>query len=223
MRLLKRITLWQLLGKSPMGEHQSPAIPSLHHCLQEGRGFYILSCSLNFLFTFPFLPKPPWLELTAVLFPAFGMAFTSWKGGDLPDSVCTSALTIRWPQETGTERLTCSPRLAQALATNMRQMIYLISFKVLLHEWEVWLDQANFMTWRNLSCQKCVIKWKVFPSVIFSLFQGHNLCYFYILGLACCKYTPKQSFPAEEKTSLCIITKKKFNRVSNEIKLIMYT
>lgn len=160
-------------GKVTSGWTPVTCDPVLRHCLQEGRDFYILSCSLHFLFTFPFLPKPPWLELTAVLFPAFRMAFTSWKGGRFARHcyICTSALTILWPRETGTERLTCSPRLAQALAANTRQTIYLISFKVLLQEWEVWLDQTNFVTWRNLSCQKHVIKWKVFSSEIFTLFS----------------------------------------------------
>jgi len=60
--------------------------------------------------------------------------------------VCISAVTVQWPQETGPERLTCTPRLAQALAANSRQMLYLIPFQVLLREWDVWLDQTNFVT-----------------------------------------------------------------------------
>lgn len=106
------------------------------------KGFlYPESCSLCFLFTFPSLPKPPWLALTALLFPAFRMAFTSWKGDEF-SQCCISVVTVQRPQETGTERLTCTPRLAWALAANTRQMLYLIPFKVLLHEWDAWLDQT---------------------------------------------------------------------------------
>lgn len=146
-----------------MGEHRSPhRSPSLPHGLQEGRDFYILSCSLCFLFTFPSLPKPPWLALTALLFPAFRMAFTSWKGDEF-SQCCISVVTVQRPQETGTERLTCTPRLAWALAANTRQMLYLIPFKVLLHEWDAWLDQTlwheeNFPARNMLSSGGCFFR-----------------------------------------------------------------
>lgn len=155
-----------------MGEHQSPAIPSLRHCLQEGRGFYILSHSLNVFIHFPLSPKATLAQANCSLVSSLRDGFHKLERRQIcqtPHDVCTSALTIPWPQETGTERLTCGLHFAQALAANMRQIIYLISFKVLLRKWKFWLDHANFVTWRNLSCQKHVIKWKVFSSEIFNL------------------------------------------------------
>lgn len=149
-----------------MGEHQSPhQSPSLHHCLQEGRDFHILNCSLRFLFTFPFLSKPPWLKLTALLFPTFRTALRSWKRRWIWQMPCYA-----FQQQGSGGHRRQDRHFAQALAANMRQMIYLIPFEVLLHEWDVLLDNTNVVTWRNLSCQKRIIKWKVFSSEIFNLF-----------------------------------------------------
>lgn len=134
-----------------------------------------------------------------------------------PRYICISGVTVRWPQETGTERLTCTPCFGQAPAANMRQVVSLIPFKVLLRECDVWLDQTNFVTWRNLSCQKHVIKWKVFSSAILTLFSRLKallLLHFRTGSLAVSILLNKAS---PQKTGLCSHYKK-LNRVSNEIK-----
>lgn len=133
-----------------MGEHRSPhRSPSLCRCLQEGRFFYILSCGLRFLFTFPILPKPPWLELTALLFPALRTAFTSWKGDEFADAVLRLHFSSGGPVATGDRHreadLHPSPCTGSG-SKHAREMLHLIHFKVLLHEWDVWLDQTNFVT-----------------------------------------------------------------------------
>lgn len=190
------------------------------------KGFLYPELQSALLIYFPLSPKATLAQAHCCPVSSLQDGFHKLERRQICQTLCyvgTSALTILWPQETGTERLTCSPRLAQALAANTRQMIYLISFKVLLHEWEVWLDQTNFVTWRNLSCQKHVIKWKVFSSEIFTRFSRPKallLLHFRTDLLLQVYYQTKFPHRREKQP---VRHYKKLNRASNEIKLIMYT
>lgn len=169
-------------GWTPLTCHPIPA--PLLTGRKEG-GFYILSCSLHLLFTFPVLPKLPWLKLTAVS--SLQDRFHKLERRQIcqtPCYVCTSAPTIQRPQETGTERLTCSPHLAQALAANMRQTSIPFPLKYCYVNGKFgWIRQTmwheELLPAKTLSSGRCFLQ-KSSPS-----FQGQKLCCSYILEETC--------------------------------------